>query len=290
MGQAMLAGWIEAGLVEQAIVVDPNHFASPMGRGREDGGNAGHSGEGIRLSQSPHPSPLPGGEGIIEHPNRVHFISSPAHLHPAFIPDMVVLAVKPQVMADILPFYRRMAGQAPFLSIAAGKDIAFFERHLGGDAAIIRAMPNLPATIRMGTTGCCANERATTLHRALATSLLTAIGEVHWVEEVQIDALMALSGCGPAYVFLMAEVLAKAGEELGLGADLAASLARQTIAGAAEMLRRSSEPAATLRDRVTSKGGTTEAALRILMENDALFSIYARAMQSAVTRAGELAD
>ena len=203
---------------------------------------------------------------------------------------MVVLAVKPQVMADVLTGYRRYAGQTAFLSIAAGKTIAFFEQHLAADAAIIRAMPNLPATVRLGTTAVCANAAVNPGQRAMATALLESVGAVHWVQEGQVDAISALSGSGPAYVFLLEETLSRAAETLGIDPALAVSLARSTLAGSAVMLNGATEPASELRRRVTSPGGTTEAALKILMENDALYTLYTKALQAAVRRAGELAS
>ena len=251
MGHALLTGWRDAGLLGQSVVVEPAPLTMM---------------------------------------DTVSFVADAADLPPDFQPDMIVLAVKPQVLGDILPAYDRFAGLSPFLSIAAGKTIAFFERHLGPEASIVRAMPNLPATVRRGVSGCCANANATAQDRTLATRLLQAVGSVHWVDEAELDALTALSGSGPAYVFLLAETLARAGETLGLAPALSAALARETLAGAAEMLHESPEPAEILRARVTSKGGTTEAALRILMENDELLSIYARALQAAVSRARELAD
>jgi pyrroline-5-carboxylate reductase len=250
MGNALLAGWRNAGLLTESYVVEPT---------------LAHAQEGVS------------------------FVSDAAAIPSNFQPNIIVLAVKPQVLAEVLPAYAHFAGQVPFLSIAAGKTMAFLERHIGPQAAIVRAMPNLPVTVGRGVSACCANAAATQAHRTIATALLQAVGSVRWVEESQIDAITALSGSGPAYVFLLAETMARAGETLGLPPDLAATLARETIAGAAEMLHRSPDPAEALRTRVTSKGGTTEAALRILLENDALFSIYARAMQAAVNRAGELA-
>jgi pyrroline-5-carboxylate reductase len=203
---------------------------------------------------------------------------------------MIVLAVKPQAMADILPDYKQYAGQAAFLSIAAGKTIVFFEQHLGPKAAIIRAMPNLPATVRRGATVCAANAAATAAQKHTATALLAAVGTVHWAAEARLDAVTALSGSGPAYVFYLAELLAQAGIELGLNPDLANALARETIAGAGELLRQSTDSAATLRQKVTSPGGTTEAALRILMKNDDVLSIVRAALNAAASRAAELAD
>jgi pyrroline-5-carboxylate reductase len=151
-------------------------------------------------------------------------------------------------------------------------------------------MPNLPVTVGQGATVCCANSAATKEHRALAGTLLEAVGSVAWAQEDKIDAVTALSGSGPAYIFYLAEALEKAAIDLGLEPELAARLARQTIVGAAEMLRQSPEPPAALRARVTSKGGTTEAALKILMENDALLSIMRATLQAAAARSRELAD
>lgn len=208
-----------------------------------------------------------------------------------FAPDVVVLAVKPQVMAGVLPPYRRFADQALFLTIAAGKPIASFRAALGETAAIIRAMPNTPAAVGRGITVCCAGAGVTADQRALASNLLAAVGEVGWVEEeARIDAVTALSGSGPAYVFLLVEAMAEAGAALGLDPVLAMQLARATVSGSGELLRLSSDDAASLRRAVTSPGGTTAAALAVLMDPAAGFGpLLEKALAAAETRSRELA-
>ncbi len=203
-----------------------------------------------------------------------------------------MLAVKPQAMEEVLPAYRRFAaGGALFVSIAAGKTLASFARALGGDAAVVRAMPNTPAAIGRGIAVACANARVSPAQRALAERLLAAVGEVGWVQdEALIDAVTAVSGSGPAYVFLLIECLAKAGEAAGLPAGLATRLARATVAGSGELARLSPESAAALREAVTSPGGTTRAALDVLMAKDGLEPLLRRAVLAAAKRSRELAD
>ncbi len=206
-------------------------------------------------------------------------------------PETIVLAVKPQVMEDaIAPLSALPGPQSLVVSIAAGKTIASFERVFSPDAAIVRAMPNTPAAVGRGITVCCANEGVTHAQRDWTTTLLQSVGEVAWVDdEGQIDAVTALSGGGPAYVFLLAEVMAHAGVEAGLPADLAARLARVTVAGAGELLHQSPDGPATLRKNVTSPGGTTAEALRVLMTDDALQTLMTEAVRQATLRSRELA-
>tara|TARA_R110000787_G_scaffold63679_10_gene143866 strand:+ start:40112 stop:40921 length:810 start_codon:yes stop_codon:yes gene_type:complete len=206
-------------------------------------------------------------------------------------PETVVLAVKPQMMDEALPAYARFAGpDCLFVSIAAGKTIAYFEKHLGSKAAIVRAMPNTPAAVGRGITVGCPNPHVSESQRAWADELLSAVGEVAWVDdEGQIDAVTALSGGGPAYVFLLAEVMAEAGRQAGLPADLAMRLARVTVSGAGELMHQSSDTPATLRKNVTSPGGTTAEALKVLMADDALQPLMTKAIAAATQRSKELA-
>lgn len=205
-------------------------------------------------------------------------------------PSVLLAAVKPQAMESVFPPLAKLAGPGTLtLSIAAGRSIASFERHLAQGAAVIRAMPNTPAAIGRGITVCCANAHASAAQRELATLLLSAVGEVGWIDrEDQMDAVTAVSGSGPAYVFLLAECLAEAGVKAGLDAKLAAQLARATVAGAGELLHRTNEDAAQLRQNVTSPGGTTAAALGVLMGNDGLSALMDRAVAAAVSRGREL--
>jgi pyrroline-5-carboxylate reductase len=255
MGSAMLRGWLARSAAERFYVVEP----------------AGA------------PPALAGAAGV-------EFHRSADDLPPALAPDAVVFAVKPQLIDEVLPAYRRwVRPETLFLSIAAGTTIAGIARHLGG-AAVVRCMPNTPAAIGRAITVACPNSRVNAAQRRLCDALLAAIGDSTWVEdEALMDAVTAVSGSGPAYVFLLAESLARAGAAAGLPADLAARLARATVAGAGELLHRSSLDAATLRQNVTSPGGTTAAALDVLMRPDGLDPVMNRAIAAATRRSRELA-
>jgi pyrroline-5-carboxylate reductase len=255
MGGAMLAGWLDRKVTEQVVVIEP-----------ATGGGAAFQGR-------------PG----------VTIVSDLATAG-SIRPDVVVFATKPQVMDAAVPGYRRLAGPGTlFLSIAAGKTLGFFEQHLG-PVAVIRAMPNTPAQIGRGITVACPNGKVDAQQRALAETLLAAVGEVGWVdEEALIDAVTAVSGSGPAYVFLLAECLAEAGEAAGLPKELAIRLARATVSGAGELLHQSTDSAATLRQNVTSPGGTTLAALNVLMADDGLRPLMIKAVAAAARRSRELA-
>lgn len=204
-----------------------------------------------------------------------------------FAPDAVIFAVKPQTLPDIIGDYARF--NALFISIAAGKPISFFEQYLGVKARIIRAMPNTPASIGKGITVAYAGTNATQGDRATAASLLGAVGEVLWVDDERLmDPVTALSGSGPSYVFLLIEALTKAGTEIGLNAALAEKLARQTVIGSAALAAATDTPASNLREAVTSPGGTTEAAMKILMADGGLQDLFSRALKAASERAKEL--
>ena len=207
-----------------------------------------------------------------------------------FTADAIVMAVKPQTMATVVPPYAGRAKSAVTLSIAAGTPIAFFEAAFGGDAAIVRAMPNTPAAIGRGMSVLCANTATTARQRALADTLMQAAGEVDWIaDEGLMDAVTALSGSGPAYVFHLIEAMAAAGEALGLSQELAAKSALETVAGAGELARQATENPGTLRQNVTSPGGTTAAALDVLMKGDTgLVDLMTRAMTAARDRGREL--
>jgi pyrroline-5-carboxylate reductase len=202
---------------------------------------------------------------------------------------VVVIAVKPQIMAGVLPGLRGLIGRDTLaVSIAAGTTLARLAAGLG-EAAIVRAMPNTPAQVGRGITAAIANRRVTPPQRALAGALLAAVGEVVWVgEEDLIDAATAVSGSGPAYVFLLAECLAEAGVAAGLDRATADRLARATVAGAAELLHRSPLPPAKLRENVTSPQGTTAAALAVLMAPDGLAALMKKAVAAAKARSREL--
>ena len=255
MGGALLGGWLDRGVDREAVAVveptAPDRVSARFG---------------------------------------VAVVSAPDALDGEFAPDVVVFAVKPQGMAEIVPAYRRFAGAGTvFLSIAAGQTIAFLATHLG-DAAIVRSMPNTPAAVGRGITVACANPHVTDGQRETCRILLEAVGEVAWVaDEALLDPVTAVSGSGPAYVFLLIECLAQAGVEAGLPADLAQRLARVTVAGSGELARLSELPAAELRRNVTSPGGTTAAALEVLMADDGLQRLMTRAVAAATRRSRELA-
>jgi pyrroline-5-carboxylate reductase len=254
MGTALLQGWVTAGNAPAPIVVvEPN----------------------------PAPGALPAG---------ISCVAGAEMLPQDFRPAVVVLATKPQVMDEVVPAYRRYAGPGTcFVSIAAGRTLAYFEKILGR-VAIIRSMPNTPAMVGRGVTVCCANAAVDAAQRDLADRLMAAVGEVGWVEdEALIDAVTAVSGSGPAYAFLLAECMAEAGRAAGLPAELAQRLARATVAGAGELLHRSPESAAQLRKNVTSPNGTTHAALQVLMAEDGLQPLIGRAVAAAARRSRELA-
>lgn len=206
--------------------------------------------------------------------------------------EVVVIAVKPQVMEDVLPGIVPLNASRPLiLSVAAGKTIASFERHFGSDAAVIRTIPNTPAAVGRGITAMAANPNVSAAQLDLARALLSAVGEVVTVDdEAQIDAVTAVSGSGPAYVFYLTECLAAAGEKAGLPADLAMQLARATVAGSGELMRVSGTPAATLRQNVTSPKGTTYAALQVLMADNGMQPLFDKAIDAATKRSRELAS
>lgn len=256
MGSAMLRGWLARGAASRFLVVEP----------------AGA------------PAALNDATGVTWH-------RAADDLPSGLLPDAVVFAVKPQLIDAVLPAYRRwVRPQTLFLSIAAGTTIAGIARHLGA-AAIVRCMPNTPAAIGRAITVACPNPRVTAAQRQLCAALLAAIGESTWVEdEALMDAVTAVSGSGPAYVFLLIEALAEAGVRVGLPAELALRLARATVAGAGELARLSSDPPARLRENVTSPGGTTRAALDVLMAEDGLPQLLERAVAAATARSRELAS
>lgn len=258
MGSAMLAGWLKGSLKpEDVLVVEPF--------------------EETRKS--------------LNNTLGVECIREASAIPADVAPETIVLAVKPQMMDDAIGAFARYAGPGcVFVSIAAGKTIQYFEEKLGPQAAIVRAMPNTPAAVGRGITVGYPNHLVSDGQRAWADTLLKSVGEVAWVDdENQIDAVTALSGGGPAYVFLLVEVMAQAGIDAGLPAELAMRLARVTVAGAGELLHQASEDAATLRQNVTSPGGTTAEALKVLMAVDALQPLMSKAIAEATRRSRELA-
>jgi pyrroline-5-carboxylate reductase len=202
-----------------------------------------------------------------------------------------VFAVKPQAMAAVLPAYRHLAEVgAVVLSIAAGTVIAHFAAAFGERTPIVRAMPNTPAAIGQGVTALVANQHVSPAQRQLCSDLMAAVGVVHWTnDEEQMHAITAMSGGGPAYVFLLIETLAKAGIASGLPEDLAWPLARATVAGSGALAASSDEPIELLRQNVTSPGGTTQAALAVLMAPDGIQPLFDRAIAAGTRRSHELA-
>lgn len=257
MGGALLAGWLDKGLMPKDIFVrDP--------------------------SLAPEVAKLIAEKGI-----GLNF--SVADLV-ARKPAVVVLAVKPQLMGDVLPELADLVSpDTLFVSIAAGTSLYGLKELLGEDMRAVRAMPNTPSAVGRGMTVCFANPLVTAQQRNIADALLQAVGDVGWVEsEPLIDAVTAISGSGPAYVFYLAECMAAAGEALGLAPELSMQLARATVSGAGEMLRQLPDDAATLRKNVTSPGGTTAAALDVLMGEGGLSPLMRRAAVAARDRAREL--
>jgi len=206
-------------------------------------------------------------------------------------PAVILLAVKPQVTDAVLPGLAKLCGpDTLLLSIAAGRRLASLAAKMREHTAIVRAMPNTPAAIGRGISVAVANASVTPVQRAVAGALLGAVGDVVWVEdEALLDPVTAVSGSGPAYVFLLAECLAEAGRAAGLNGALAEQLARATIVGAAALLEQSDLPAATLRQNVTSPGGTTAAALDILGGAEGLQKLMTAAVAAATKRGRELA-
>ena len=256
MGGALLAGWIEAGLdAAETVVVDP-HITREMGEFL-----AGH---GIR------------------HLHRLRDVEPPR---------VLVIAVKPQVIDSVLAELAPLAGVGSVaVSIAAGTRIARLEAGLGGRCGVVRAMPNTPAQIGRGMTVAFANARVDENQRAVVEALLETVGGFAWVDdESLLDPVTAVSGSGPAYVFLLAECLAEAGVAAGLPDELAMRLARETIGGAGELLCRSPLDPASLRKNVTSPGGTTAAALEVLMGRERLARLLREAVAAATRRSRELA-
>ncbi len=231
------------------------------------------------------PQPLPQLAGLVSRGLRLN--PDPAMLRQA---DVVVVAIKPQAAGEALgALAPNISSSAVIISIMAGRTLRFLASTFPKTKALVRAMPNLPAAIGRGiTVAVAANTDAA--QRQLAQTLLGATGAVEWVEDESLmDAVTALSGSGPAYIFLLAEALAQAGAAVGLPAKLADKLARETVAGAGELLHRSGQDAAALRQNVTSPGGTTAAALAVLMRPNGLVQLMSEAIAAATARSRELA-
>lgn len=250
MGRALATGWLEADAIDgQVMVVDP-----------ETGARRQAAALGLDHADS-----AAGVPGDI---------------------DIAVLAVKPGEIETVL---KDLPQARLYLSIAAGRTLADIEALVGPEAAIVRAMPNTPAAIRQGVTGLCANAVVSDSQRQAAEALVGAVGAVEWLaDESDMDALTAVSGSGPAYVFLLIECLTAAAIDLGLEPGLAARLATATVKGAGAYADASELDAATLRSQVTSPNGTTAAALEVLLKDDALKDLMRRAVSAAARRSREL--
>jgi len=258
MGGAMLEGWLDQGLsVDEAIIVEPNDDAA-----RELTERLG-----------------------------VRVYANADALPDALSPGIVVFAVKPQMADGVVPHYGKFAGpETVFLSVAAGKPIDYFRSLLGDGAAVVRSMPNTPAAVRRGMSVACAGPGVSPEQQLQCAGLLEAVGDVAWVDDESLmDAVTAVSGSGPAYVFYMVECMTKAGVAAGLPEETATRLARATVAGAGELVHQTQTPAETLRRNVTSPGGTTAAALDVLMADDGLQPLMTKAVGAAKKRSIELA-
>jgi len=218
----------------------------------------------------------------------VHAVASAAEAAP--LGDLVVMAVKPQQMREAAGAVKSLLGQSLVLSIAAGIRLTDLQRWLGGHALLARCMPNTPALVGEGISGLYCAAQASAAQRAMAVQVLEAVGQVVAVDsEALLDPVTAVSGSGPAYVFLFIEAMQQAARELGLTAEQARALSIQTFTGAARLAAGSSEEVGVLRERVTSKGGTTERALASMRE-DGVVDAIVKAIHAANARAGELGD
>lgn len=219
----------------------------------------------------------------------IDWVSSLAELPPGFHPETIVLAVKPQMIEAVgNPLSTFVAPHTLILSILAGVSVASLSRLLGSET-VVRVMPNLPASIGRAVSVAVAAAAVTPSQRDGADRLLRAVGRVEWIgDEALIDPVTAVSGSGPAYVFLLVEILAAAGVKAGLAPELAMTLARETVTGAAELMHGSDLPASELRRNVSSPGGTTIAALSVLTADNRLQSLFDEAIEAAAERAREL--
>lgn len=251
MGGALWQGWLERGLAP-SIILDRRCEAPPA-------------------------------------PHRV--VRSPADIPQDFRPDIIVLAVKPAGMEEALGSLRPFLDDTIVISMLAARTVESLRAACNGASArIVRAMPNTPAAIGKGVTGVCSPDLDEE-GRTLCTALLSAVGDVAWVEnEEQLEALTPISGCGPAYVFLLAELLEKEGLRVGLPPETARLIARGTVTGAGALLEASSEESETLRKNVTSPNGVTAKALEVLMSPEAWPSAMNRAIDNAMARAREMAS
>lgn len=258
MGGALLTGWLDGGLDPDSVFVrDPAAPDILSDEVRDKG---------------------------------VHLIENLADMRTP--PRVMVLAVKPQMVDEVLPPLKTALGtDTVVLSIVAGKTVAAMECHLGSDVAIVRSVPNTPAAVGRGISVAYSSANVNDDQREACDGLLQAAGVVTWTDdEAHLDAVTGVSGSGPAYIFLMAECLEEAGVDAGLDRELARQLARETVSGAGELLRQSDEAASILRENVTSPKGTTAEALKILMGSEGLQELVSRAVKAATQRSRELSS
>ena len=258
MGSALLRGWLSSGQVKHVYVLDPGGLPEEF----ED-----------------------------QVPDHITFYDKPEMFAGARPPASVfVIAVKPQIMDEVCNAIKKaVPTDALVLSIAAGQTIAKFESYFGVTQPVIRSMPNTPAAVAKGITVGCPNKNVSSSQKSLADNLLKAVGKVEWInEENLLDAVTAVSGSGPAYIFLLIEAMAAAGIKAGLDKDFSMKLARQTVIGSAALADSDPLPAETLRKNVTSPGGTTAAALEVLMSSMGMQKLFDEAIAAATARSKEL--
>ncbi len=258
MGGALLQGWLARGLAApDAYVVEPDAALREAVRERHG----------------------------------VAALAEPKMLPTELTPRAIVFAIKPQAMATVLPAYETLARSgAVVLSIAAGTRIARFEAAFGAATPVVRAMPNTPAAIGQGVAALVANRHVSAAQKTLCSALMAAVGAIRWIDDEELmHAITAMSGGGPAYVFLLIETLARAGIASGLPEKLAWPLARATVAGSGALAAGTDEPVEVLRRNVTSPGGTTQAALEVLMAKDGIQPLFDRAIAAGTRRSHELA-
>jgi pyrroline-5-carboxylate reductase len=252
MGRAMLAPWLTGKAAQKIWVVEP---------------------EGASLRDKP-----------------VTLCTNAGGLPKDLNPEAIVFALRPQVIEQELPDYKRFSGSL-FLSIAAGKKLETYQRHLGTEARVIRAMPNLAAKVHEAVVVMAAGAKATSPDRTVAEVLFSPLGKGYWLDnENLMDAATAVSGCGPAYFYLLADALAKGGEGIGFSRELAESLARQTLIGAAAFAKEDPHSVEELYQSVAVKGGMTEAALKVLQNNEVLQKLMENALKAALEQGRKLSS
>lgn len=251
MGKAILKGWLQKGLAP-SVIVNRHKFDLP----------------------SPH-----------------KLVQSIDDIPKGFEPKAILLAMKPHQAEEIIPSLSPWTKNAVILSVLGGRNLTWLDKHFGAKTANIRVMPNTPSELGLGMTSVIANNYVSNEQRKLADALLRSIGEVAWLDsEQEMDVATAIAGCGPAYIFLLAELLQKIGEEKGLSKELSKLLARQTVIGSAALLGRSTEESEALRKAVATPNGITERAIQVLIQQDAWPASLSRAIQAAADRSKEMSS